>query len=519
MSRLFMSRNTRTPFLLFAMAFLFSACGGSGPADTTVIPPVATTDTGTVVILLTDAPIDELSAINLDVTEATLIGDTGQQIIFSGNKTINLLDLANFVQPIAFGEALAGNYSKIRLRIENLELVDKNTGVSSFPRLPANGKIDLLDRGGFAVFPGRTLLAEIDIDANQSIQIVGTGNGKYQFRPVVKVNIMDGGLPAKLVRLEGVVSEIFDAPAGRFLLCHADQTDSCVIVNLAKGGSVFDPEGLLESIGNLMVGDPVITIGKFRHEDDDDGDSDSDSDSDNDTDSDGDSDGDNDGDSDSDADSDSDSDSDTGNDSDDDSDSDSDSDADGVKTDVELDAIVIEIGGTATQTKGVVLSEPDQNGKFQLGVGEDETVTVLVQDGTKIFGVDGERGIDAIVVDLTIVVEGVVVTSDNPEQSDGINAALIFLDDAVAEESLSGKIVEPLDSVNRSFNLATDRGDMCVEVADDAKIIFVSHGDDGSVSEEGDFSDLAPGQSAEVFGYSGVGGCFRANEVVVDLSS
>jgi Domain of unknown function (DUF4382) len=487
-----MSRNARTSFLLCMMAFLLSACGGGGgPADTTVLPPVATTGTGTVVILLTDAPTDELSAINLDVTEATLIGDSGQQTVFSGNKTINLLDLANFVQPIIFGEVKAGSYNKIRLRINNLELVDKNTGMSSFPSLPANGKIDLLDRGGFAVFPGRTLLAEIDIDANQSIHIVGTGNGKYQFRPVVKVNIMDGGLPAKLVRLEGVVSEIFDDAAGRFLLCHADQIDSCVIVNLSKGGSVFDPEGLPVSIGKLMVGDPVIAIGAFRHENDDDGDSDSDADSD--------------------------SDSDTGNGSDDDSDSDSD--ADGVKTDVELDAVVIEIGGTATQTKGVVLSEPDQNGKFQLGVGKDEIVTVLVQDGTKIFGIDGERGIDAIVIDLTIVVEGVVVKSENPDQSDGINAALIFLDDAVAGESLSGKIVEPLDSVNRSFNLATDSGDMCVELADEAKIILVSHGDDGSVSEEGDFSDLAPGQSVEVFGYSGVGGCFQASEVVVEETS
>jgi len=510
MSRLFMSRSARTPFMLMAMAFLFSACGGSGPADTTVIPPVAPTGTGTVVIMLTDAPTDELRAINLDVTEATLIGDAGQQIVFSGKKSINLLDLANFVQPIVFGEVQAGSYNKIRLRIDNLELVEKNTGISTFPKLPANGKIDLLDRSGFAVFPGRTLLVEIDIDANKSIHIVGTGNGKYQFRPVVKVNIMDGGLPAKLVRLEGIVSEIFDSSAGRFTLCHADKADSCVIVNLTKGSSVFGPDGLPVGIEKMTVGDPVVAIGAFRHEDDDDGDSDSDSESDSDTDSDDDSDGD------SDSNADSDSDSDTGDDSDDDSDSDSD--ADGVKTDVELDAVVIEIGGTATQTKGVVLSEPDQNGKFQLEVGKDEIVTVLVQDGTRIFGMDGERGIDAIVRYMTIVVDGVGVKSENPDQSDGINAALIFLDDAVAEESLSGKIVEPLDPNNRSFNLATDSGDLCVALTDEAKIILISQDGDGSVSKEGDFSDLAPGQSVEVFGYAGVGGCFQANEVVVDLT-
>jgi len=494
---------------------LLGACGGGG-GDTGAVntSPVPTSSTGTVVILLTDAPVDGLSAINLDVTEATLIGGAGQQQIFSGNKTINLLDLANYDQAIVFGEVQAGSYTKIRLRVENVELVDKNTGESTFANLPANGKIDLLDPSGFAVFPGRTLLVEIDIDANKSIHIVGTGSGTYQFRPVVKVKIMDGGLPAKLVRLEGIVAEIFDDIAGRFLLCHADNAESCVIVNLAEGGSVFDAEGLPTTIDQLMVDDPVVAIGRFRHEDDDDGDSDSDVDSDSDSDSDMDSDGDSDGDSDSDPDSDSDSDSDTGN----DADSDSDSDVGRVDMDLELDAIVIEIGGNATQTKGVVLSEPDENGKFQMAVGEDETVTVLIQDGTKIFGSDGELGVDAIVVDTTILVEGVIVESGDPETPDGLNAALIFVDDAVADEMLSGNIIDPLAADTMSFGLATDSGDQCVELVEEAEITLVSVSGDGTVNEAGEFSDLAVGQSVEVFGQSGIGGCFQAGEVVVDLT-
>jgi hypothetical protein len=456
------------PFLALAAAFLLSACGGNGGGnpDTAVTPPLPTASTGTIVILLTDAPVDELSAINLDVTEVSLIGDMGQQVVFTGTTTINLLDLAHFDQPIAFGEVEAGNFNKIRLRIESVELVDKNTGMSTFPKLPANGKIDLLDRNGFAVFPGRTLLVEIDIDARKSIHIVGTGNGNYRFRPVVKVNIMDGGLPAKLVRLEGIVTEIFDDPAGRFLLCHAEDSDSCIIVVLAKGGSVFDAEGLPGSIGKLMIDDSVVAIGAFRQEDD----------------------------------------------------GDSGSDASPAGIDLELDAIVIEIGGNAGQFKGVVASAPDENGKFQLVVGK-ETVTVLVQDATKIFGIDGVLGPDAIVVDGTIVVEGVVVKSTDPDQSDGINAALIFIGDVVDDQMLRGKIVEPLDADTRSFILATDGGDLCVQLLEEAKVILVSSSDDGSVSEEGDFSDLAPGQSVEVFGHSGVGGCFQANEVVVAVTS
>jgi hypothetical protein len=55
-------------------------------------------------------------------------------------------------------------------------------------------------------------------------------------------------------------------------------------------------------------------------------------------------------------------------------------------------------------------------------------------------------------------------------------------------------------------------------VLEDATIILVSQDSDGTISKEGMFSDLEPGQSVIVFGQSGVGGCFQASEVVVDLT-
>jgi len=155
MNELRFVRRLRLCVLILTSAFLISSCGGGSSADTAPA-------TGTVLFLLTDGPADDLSAIYLEVTEATLIGGNGQQTIFSGNKTINLLDLYHFNEPIAFGEVLAGDYTKIRLQISDIELVDKITGLSTFARLPANGKIDLLDQGRFTVFPGRTLVVEID---------------------------------------------------------------------------------------------------------------------------------------------------------------------------------------------------------------------------------------------------------------------------------------------------------------------------------------------------------------------
>jgi len=140
MSELRFARRLRLCVLILTSAFLISSCGGGSSADTAPA-------TGTVLLLLTDAPADDLSAIYLEVTEATLIGGNGQQTIFSGNKIINLLDLSNFNEPIAFGEVLAGDYTKIRLQISSLELVEKDTEKRTFLRLPANGKIDLLDQG------------------------------------------------------------------------------------------------------------------------------------------------------------------------------------------------------------------------------------------------------------------------------------------------------------------------------------------------------------------------------------
>ena len=100
---------------------------------------------------------------------------------------INLLDLENYSVPIAQGEVTAGTYTKLRLQIENFEIVDKD-GEKHYPRPPANGRIDLLEPGGIEVVPGRVLVAHVDMDANKSIHLVQTGNGKYRLRPVVRVD-------------------------------------------------------------------------------------------------------------------------------------------------------------------------------------------------------------------------------------------------------------------------------------------------------------------------------------------
>ena len=502
------------PLLLLASALFVSSCGGGGggganpPADPPAAPPAPTSNVGTVGLILTDKPSDQMSEINLDVTEAILIGESGQHTLFQGTKRINLLDLTNFNEPIAFGEVPAGVYTKIRLFIDNLELLLKDSGEKIYPPLPANGKIDLLDSNGFAIFPGRMALIEIDMDANKSIHIVQTGNSsKYQFRPVVKVKIMDGGLPDKLARIEGTVSEFLADPASSFSLCSLDNPDMCIVVNTGDGTSIFDIGGV-QVFDLPAAGDQVVVIGRYRHEGDDDGDSDSDADSDSDSDSDMDTDGDSDGNSDSDADSDSDSDSDLAG-----GDGDSDSDPGRVDVDVELDAHVIEVGGTATQVKGHAVSAPSE-GSFLMLDGEGMQYTVELQDGTKFFGPDGELGSDAIVLGANVEIEGVIPEKAAPADPDVMRAALVFVmaDD---DEQLSGVVKEPRDETAGSFTLATDSGDMLVQLAEDAVILLVST--TNSEVTVGSFADLVVDTQIDAFGRMDVGGFFLANEVIVTV--
>ena len=258
-----LSATLRTQLLALFTIFALTACGGG--ADTEPTDTVQPT-TGTVGLLFTDAPTDEFEAILLDVTEAILIGgDDKQEILFQGIEPIDLLNLTNFNEPIVFGEVPVGTYKKLRLKIGNLELVPKDGSDSIFPALPANGKIDLLQSAGFNVLPGRTMLIEIDMDANKSIKITGAGNSrKYNFRPIVKVNILDGGLPHKLARLEGSVSEISTSSAGTFVLCDIDSPEHCV--NVATNGEtgIFDDEGLATGFDTLVVGDMAVVIGSYE---------------------------------------------------------------------------------------------------------------------------------------------------------------------------------------------------------------------------------------------------------------
>ena len=521
-----MKSAARASFVSLAVALLIAACGGGGGGgggstnDNTGVqpPPASVTSTGTVGLIFTDKPSEEFVAIKLNVREAILIGDGVQVQLFEGEREIDLLDLTNFNEAIVFGEVPAGVYTKLRLIIDDLRLYEEEGGDPINVPLPANGKIDMLDPGGIPVFPGRTLLAEIDMDANKSIKITEQGNGKsYRFRPVVRAAFMDGGMPSKLARLEGIVNEIPMDPAGSFVLCDIETPESCININTDDATSIFDEVGAPAELGfeAIMLEQRVVVIGNYKHEGDDDGDSDSDVDSDSDSDSDMDTDGDSDGNSDSDADSDSDSDSDMGMDGADDSDSDSGR----VDNDVELMAIVVELSADAEQLKGDVLSTPDSNNQFLMQIDENGQIIVELQGGTKFYGVDGPLDVGSIVVGADVEVEGVRPPKAAEEDPDLIRAALVFVESADADQ-LSGTIAEPVpaDPLAEYFTITPSVGtEACFRISDETTILFVDT--ETSTVTPGEPAQLAVDQVVDLFGQTSANAmsdCFMADDVLVE---
>jgi hypothetical protein len=422
----FLRRNAIA--MLLGLSLFLVACGGSG-GD--AVPPGQRT--GTVALLLTDMPTDDLKEINFDVTEATLIGDQGQQTIYSGNTRVNLLDLENYSQPIALGEVAAGTYTKLRLQIENFEIVD-NQGEQHFPRPPANGRIDLLEPGGIEVVPGRTLVAHVDMDANKSIHVVQTGNGMYRVRPVVRVNFMLDGLPNELIRIEGRIAEIPDGDAVDFVLCAFDNPDVCIDVSLAADACVFDAEGIpIDPVdeSTFAIEDPVIVIGTYV-----------------------------------------------------------DADGDGNPG---VEAIIVE-KGAAEQVKGIVTAVPDTDGLFLVIDRAGVRITVeLQQDCTKIFGPNGELLTpDALQVGQGIEVEG--VTGGDPEV---LRAALILFDSEDDPEQVSGTIAEPIEEPTFMLRTASGDIKVCLNDTADITIISDGTSDPGAFADvQADRTAYAFGETA-----------------------
>ncbi|UCH82155.1 MAG: DUF4382 domain-containing protein [Nitrospiraceae bacterium] len=465
--------------VFLCIAFSLTSCGSD--SDSGVLGNEKT-GTGSVAILLTDYPSDDFSKINVTVTKIELLSDESRVSVFSGNKIFNLLDLKNETTLLSVKNNVpAIQFNKIRLTVIQVELIDKNGQPSTKPvTLPGNGKIDLNPRKPFSVRPDEMLTLQLDLDAEKSLKLDENKN-RYIFRPVVFIDII-GGVPLeKFLRVKGIVHDI-DFTKMKFGLCpdmndidsytgasHDENNNSCcVTVYVSDETSIFGSEegGRQVPFGYLAEGSSVSVMGFYKTNA---------------------------------------------------------SINDGSKScNMGLDAVVVQTGDflKLTGTIGSEVNPGTNQFDFQVdqdqAVGSENPVTVEILEGTKIFSTLG-IALDetAIRVNTKAEIDGKIILNPDPNVPDILKATFISVDtDALTADKLSG-VIDNINDSERSFDLLITDKTVCVEVADNVHIFFIT--EDGTlVSRMIPFEELDKGHVADIYGSSkSASECFAADTIIV----
>lgn len=478
-------RFIRIPVLALLAGLSLTSCGG-GSGDGSA----SSGDVGSVAILLTDGPTADYDQVNLTITQIELIGDNGASaLVFSGERTVDLLDLGDDAEVFSLVDAPAGIYHKIRFTITALELVrlDESGAVAEVvePELPANGKVDLNPRMDFIVSGDEPLVLQLDLDADKSLQAIRLGNGKYRFRPVVFVEIVSGATLGRYARLEGTVSGL-DADAGTFDLCGSrttfrhhrngrwgqwgrgdrlDRTTSgvdddsrCIPVTAGAEVSVFTGAGAADF--SALVDDAEVTVfGRLER-----------------------------------------------------------SSGDAAFT---LQAQVIAVGADDdfAYVQGTVTSDYDADGNaFSLdvirggGFDTGAAITATALEGARVFTRSGtELTLDDIDAGFGVKVFG-VPTGATPE----LQAAVIFVNDTASTETELSGTLSALDAANATFTLlGTAQGDVCVRVRERADIFLIGTNGETQTSAAVTLEELSDGLAADVYGRFELTGCLAASDIIV----
>jgi len=246
------------PLGLTALA-LGLACGGgssSGPAASTT-PPA----TGTATVILTDAPSDQWSAIEVVVTQVTFLNKadhTKEVVAFQGaTAKINLVDLDSVGELLASAQIPAGTYDAMRITIDptSLNLVKADGTVVPSNQVKVVGSSVLVNLSAdFIVTANGSNAVQLDFDLNHPLFLVQLPDGTWVLNLQVKhrpnVNGMTGVAQLMFRHRKGTIASV---GASSFVL-HTDAGND-LTVNVDAGAWFFNADTrTLGSLAGLAAG-------------------------------------------------------------------------------------------------------------------------------------------------------------------------------------------------------------------------------------------------------------------------
>ena len=232
-------------------AVWIAGCGsGGGGAGSTPTEPA----TGILNIALTDAPVDEVSVVNVQFTGVTLKPASGDEIefVFDAPKDFDLLTLTGGLtaELLSDTEVPAGGYNWVRLAV-NAEFDNvfdsyamKSTGEEIELRVPGGSQNGLKLVSGFTVTENQSTHLVIDWDLRKALSDP-LGQPGYHLRPALRVTDL-----AQFGTLSGNVAEA--------LVTDANCTNDLVA---QTGNAVYIYNGMTDTPGDIgdAENDPFTT--------------------------------------------------------------------------------------------------------------------------------------------------------------------------------------------------------------------------------------------------------------------
>jgi len=161
------------------------AVGTLGP--TVLLPAIFPAKAGTLDIKVTDAPVQDLSSLNITVDQFEAHQQEADQwinvTITKGQVTFDLVKLRNITQDAALDQITPGNYTKIRMRILSA-IAQIGSGEVITVRFPPN-KLDIIVH--FEVKAGQTtsIILDIQVDTFKIAE-----NPQHNATPVIKATVI-----------------------------------------------------------------------------------------------------------------------------------------------------------------------------------------------------------------------------------------------------------------------------------------------------------------------------------------
>jgi len=247
------------PLLGIAALALTLACGGSSSSRTQTVP--APSPTGATSIILTDAPSDQWSAIEVVVTKVTLLNKTDhtkEVVAFEGaTAKINLVDLDSVGELLATAQLPVGTYDALRITIDptSVNLVDLagNTVPTSQVHVQGASVLVALSADLVVTATGSNVV-QIDFDLGHPLFLVQLPNGHWALNLQVKhrpnANGMMGMAQLAFRHRQGTITSV---GAAGFVL-HTDSGND-LTVNVGTGAWFFNADTKTAgSLAGLAVG-------------------------------------------------------------------------------------------------------------------------------------------------------------------------------------------------------------------------------------------------------------------------